>query len=867
MSGLLSDPNAAEEARRRAREGLLGSTPLDRLLGEPDLAEGLRESLPPQPGQFLTMPAPLRQSPPPRTVGEQALHSFGLGVRNVAEGLLSMPALAADVLAYPVNLIHDEMRREPARAGQVNERQPLFPSQRQAVSALLDRLGLPRAETAQERIVGRIVEDVAGAAIPFGTGRAITGLAGDVAPIIGRALTEAPVAQVTGAAGSGLAGGVAREVAPDSNLADLSASLAGGALGSGIPGILRWLYERAAAMPPRVQTGAQSTAADGLPDRSTTRPETGAAQAQASNDNVAWHSPSAHAPESPSATAAVDPSTAGPAPITPSAATVAAPATTAVTDTPPISPGSPQIAAAVPSPGGPAGGTSPMPQVPATPAAPSSGVTPAPPASAPPSVTTAPTPPNAGSPPPSTGAPTITTGTPAVGWTPMPAQQALQAITAKGPKLQIPALTGAALRQAERDEAQIGDYLRVLMTIPPSRRPLPPQQAGALPLPVQGTTVPVPQVMADRLNATRIENFAPHYALPHTNRQGGRGDLTVLAPHVDAVVQDLAQALDPAVVRLARGERVSVATPAQVRMAGLAEHFNLRPLYDALLAEGFTPQQAAARLLQEGGFVAANSMLTNTEAALRGASLFASRAARGEPIDAASMRALLESEAGLNIMPDRHSPQVQRVQGGDLTLGRHTKSLTYQSALSGDWSAVPIDTHFMRIINTAFNRVAPGSLPRASFATESAYQRYQSAYADHGMGLTNPQLHDLLARAPGGQRIAGLRVPTEYTFYHDIVTRVAHQLQLSPAQTHALLWFHFGDQTGLMSPRLTQIDLLNWRLEHAAAALNRSVPHVAQGFFRNELRLPAIAGIAGVGTLEGLLDPGKDATNPPERAP
>lgn len=709
------------------------------------------------------------------------LRPIGVGTRNVIEGLLGLPMALADAAAYPVNRLYDALRPAPPPSGLITDqpRQPLFRPQADVVAEILDRLGLPRAETAQERITGRVVQELAGAATMYGAGQTLVRGAGEIIPLIGQTLTTAPAAQATGAAAAGVAGGVAREVAPDSAAADLAASLLGGAVGGALPLVLTRSGAGGAAAAAARSTGHGQDAAAGVAVRQAGRSEWTAAHAQQ----------------------------------------------TAANDTAPRSNGGDAARA-------PAG----MPADTTTPTAPAGG--PAAPA---------PSSPVPGS---SLATPAIITGSLGTGQPHMTAQQASDRLLRPSPPVIAGRVPGLVLPRAAREERAVLDYLEELTAIPPHQRPPLPNQPGALRLPMPGDALGVPQIMGRDLDATRLDVLAPGLRLPHGYRLSGRGDLAVLLPHANQVVERLAEALDPVVVRLARGEHVPGATAEQIRAARLAEHYNMRPAYESMLDADLSPHAAMNRLQQEAAFLAATSPLTNTQAAQRSAALYGSRSGHGLPIDSAAMAEALTP--GFNIMPSRHSPLVQRALGGGWTLSRHPKLLTYRSALAGDSTAVPIDSNKVRYISMMFNEVAPGALPRASFASEAGYQGYRAAYRNGGGGMSPGELREILVRAPRGQRVNGLYVPSEYTFYHDILTQTADRVGLTPAQTDALLWFRYGADTGLASPHLTQVGVLNERLARAAHALRISPTEAAHRYWRNEIPLPLIAATAGAGTLAGL---------------
>lgn len=92
--------------------------------------------------------------------------------------------------------------------------------------AAADIVGLPKPQTAGERVIGDAARLVAGGAVPLGAGAALARGTGAAANV-GRVLASNPGQQLASAAGSGLAGGYTRETGGN-DTAQMIASLAGG---------------------------------------------------------------------------------------------------------------------------------------------------------------------------------------------------------------------------------------------------------------------------------------------------------------------------------------------------------------------------------------------------------------------------------------------------------------------------------------------------------------------------------------------------------------------------------------------------------------------------------------------------------------
>lgn len=93
--------------------------------------------------------------------------------------------------------------------------------------AAADIVGLPKPQTAQERIVGDAARMVAGGMVPLAGGAALAKNGTGVAQGVGQMLAANPAQQIASAAGAGLAGGYTRETGGN-DTSQLLASLAGG---------------------------------------------------------------------------------------------------------------------------------------------------------------------------------------------------------------------------------------------------------------------------------------------------------------------------------------------------------------------------------------------------------------------------------------------------------------------------------------------------------------------------------------------------------------------------------------------------------------------------------------------------------------
>jgi hypothetical protein len=201
------------------------------------------------------------ESKPGRGVVEQAGRVAGRTARAALEGAGAALSLPSDVGALAGNLPFHAWNRvaggvQALGGPDLSVEAPFeygVPSR--AAHGLADRLGLPEGETPGERVADRIGSELVGTGLGAGLGgAAVRGLEAGArligglrspgasrgasqgsAETVARALSEQPVAQATGAAGSGLLGGAAHETgAPP--LVEAGASLLGGALGGAAAG-------------------------------------------------------------------------------------------------------------------------------------------------------------------------------------------------------------------------------------------------------------------------------------------------------------------------------------------------------------------------------------------------------------------------------------------------------------------------------------------------------------------------------------------------------------------------------------------------------------------------------------------------------
>lgn len=123
---------------------------------------------------------------------------MGLGARNVVEGLTDLGGIVTNPLMYGLSKVTG---------------QP-YQSFTDAAGQVLDDLGVPRAETPEERVYGDIGRSITGTGATLGAGAVASGARGiatSLAERIGQTLSAAPKSQIASAALGAGGAGVTRE--------------------------------------------------------------------------------------------------------------------------------------------------------------------------------------------------------------------------------------------------------------------------------------------------------------------------------------------------------------------------------------------------------------------------------------------------------------------------------------------------------------------------------------------------------------------------------------------------------------------------------------------------------------------------------
>ena len=421
----------------------------------------------------------------------------------------------------------------------------------------------------------------------------------------------------------------------------------------------------------------------------------------------------------------------------------------------------------------------------------------------------------------------------------------------------VPLLGGEELERANELSQRVLDFRRQQMTLPVSQRVGPRSEDVVFQPPQLGRTLEgVPQAIGREVDALRLENIGAgsNRPLQLPGSRSGAGSAATMAENYGPVYERISGELGP-ISRIMRGETVENATPEQIQAARAAFFYNMRPMYDELTARGVSHQEALRRIQQEAQAIAGTSPRTDTEQNVLNSAFLQNRMARGLPIDAASVQAATGPGSGYGMIYDQHPALTEGLLTGTATLAQNPKPSVFGRNIGGDLSGVTADVHNVRAINILYNDANPGQLPVSSFESKKLFARYKAAYtpdeAGNVRGMSDAELREILVARPSGQTVRGQDVSTEYPIYSDITSEVGNRLGLTPADAQALMWFYYGNRTGLASEAKTVPELLNDRLSITSQALGVSPQEAFDLYRRNMIPLAGAVPAAYVGS--GLL--------------
>jgi hypothetical protein len=253
------------------------------------------------------------------------------------------------------------------------------------------------------------------------------------------------------------------------------------------------------------------------------------------------------------------------------------------------------------------------------------------------------------------------------------------------------------------------------------------------------------------------------------------------------------------------------------------------PVIEGLADKAELGVEGANKFMRDwSGFGAATSPRTKTPPNLRNAGFLMYRDAIGDPLT--PERQLADQAAGRWGFDKKGKPLLN--QPGFPMMGMHTtladefsrgvadplknsKPFTFRENWAGNMEDVTADTHNIRKILDAYDRLFPGSLQREWFNNEEAFQHYKNGGGFPKEGeLPIGDIEDSL----GTKQIGGRKTQVEYPLIQRPTELAAQRLGIQPAQAQERLWFEGGPRTGLQSPPMTIPDLLNAQIEATAKA-------------------------------------------------
>lgn len=213
----------------------------------------------PQTGQKLYFDGTgWQEVPKPKQSGPEPsfMRGVGIGVRDAAQGLLTLPGMAYDAVGGGLNLLSSGVEAIGGPS------LPRIRTARENIDAAADAAGLPKAETGREKMLSSINQNVAATLPTMGAGVAMQGA--NMAPQAAQMLAGNISSQLAGAAGAGAAGEWAAQQGWHP-LMQAGAGLAGGVAGAaGMQALQAGGRVAASMIQPFSESGRERIAADVL---------------------------------------------------------------------------------------------------------------------------------------------------------------------------------------------------------------------------------------------------------------------------------------------------------------------------------------------------------------------------------------------------------------------------------------------------------------------------------------------------------------------------------------------------------------------------------------------------------------------------
>ncbi|MER8619163.1 hypothetical protein NKG99_20385 [Mesorhizobium sp. M1409] len=234
---------------------------------------------------------------------------------------------------------------------------------------------------------------------------------------------------------------------------------------------------------------------------------------------------------------------------------------------------------------------------------------------------------------------------------------------------------------------------------------------------------------------------------------------------------------------------------------------------------GLRPQEALDFMGDWSGQGAATSPRTATPQNLRNASLLMFERGQGNPLTSARREA--EGNRPGFAMMGMHTDLADQFAKGTVDPWQNSKPYTFQQNWMGNMEDPTVDTHNIRKVLDAYDRLNPGGLPKEWFTSPEAFDVYKQGGGFPKEGkLPVGDIEDRMGSAvvPG----TGRKAQMEYPLFQSPNRIAAQKLGITPAEAQERLWFEGGPRTGLRSPEVTIPDLLNSQIEATAKATGMS---------------------------------------------
>jgi len=305
---------------------------------------------------------------------------------------------------------------------------------------------------------------------------------------------------------------------------------------------------------------------------------------------------------------------------------------------------------------------------------------------------------------------------------------------------------------------------------------------------------------------------------------------------------------DELAANIAEKARPAIGTPAQY-------FYHTGELYETALKHGLSKKQAQQFVHDWAEHNAATSPRTNTEFALRNASLVMAKKEAGIPhrkIVGPGTGGI--SESGYPMMTSaarpgkvggaagQHGKLLDELElGGGFNKDTNPKPNIFSRNIAGNLSGSTIDVHAMRAILDALNDIRPGGIP-----PQFIKPKFHQAYKDNPADLDPAKW---IKDGMQGATIDEKDLLVEYGPFADVMDEVAKLLKVEPAEAQSMTWFTQSRRTGVQSPNRSLMELLNDRIDVTAQVLGMTPEEVAKKFFKRQISLSANPATAAAPSL------------------